>query len=297
MQLGKAKKANDFLDSLRAEGEVVEARPCPATWFNQKISSKFVIQQTSDFMRPQAALGCPGSQRTPVQHPAWNDDGDGGERLAKSGFLTYSRGWRRPAAQADPAPAAPGAAGAATAGIAQQMAGEPVSVVVEEKLLVSLNKDGGVESMEVQGIMSLQARPPAKEITLTLVKEKLLVSLNKDGRWRAWRCRAPCRRRRARRPGDHLSPKPIPRLLWCQTELGPPVQVPARATCWVWFDAVAVAGCLHVPPSALRALAVQQGAALCGPMGVPRRALLRSHPCRAGRLGRAGARRRRGAIP
>ena len=26
MQLGKAKKANDFLDSLRAEGEVVEAR-------------------------------------------------------------------------------------------------------------------------------------------------------------------------------------------------------------------------------------------------------------------------------
>ena len=236
----------------------MEARPCPATWFNQKISSKFVIQQTSDFMRPQAALGCPGSQRTPVQHPAWNDDGDGGERLAKSGFLTYSRGWRRPAAQADPAPAAPGAAGAATAGIAQQMAGEPVSVEVEEKLLVSLNK---------------------------------------DGRWRAWRCRAPCRRRRARRPGDHLSPKPIPRLLWCQTELGPPVQVPARATCWVWFDAVAVAGCLHVPPSALRALAVQQGAALCGPMGVPRRALLRSHPCRAGRLGRAGARRRRGAIP
>ena len=63
--------------------------------------------------------------------------------------------------QADPAPAAPGG-GAATAGIAQQMAGEPVSVVVEEKLLVSLNKDGGVENMEVQGIMSLQARarPP-----------------------------------------------------------------------------------------------------------------------------------------
>ncbi len=29
MQLGKAKKANDFLDSLRAEGEVVEARPWP----------------------------------------------------------------------------------------------------------------------------------------------------------------------------------------------------------------------------------------------------------------------------
>ena len=55
---------------------------------------------------------------------------------------------------------AAGGAASATAGIAQQMAGEPVSVVVEEKLLVSLNKDGGVENMEVQGIMSLQARAP-----------------------------------------------------------------------------------------------------------------------------------------
>jgi hypothetical protein len=34
MQLGKAKKANDFLDSLRAEGEVVEARPCPPDWIS-----------------------------------------------------------------------------------------------------------------------------------------------------------------------------------------------------------------------------------------------------------------------
>ena len=59
----------------------------------------------------------------------------------------------------DPGPIAAGGAASATAGIAQQMAGEPVSVVVEEKLLVSLNKDGGVENMEVQGIMSLQARP------------------------------------------------------------------------------------------------------------------------------------------
>ena len=57
---------------------------------------------------------------------------------------------------------ATGGAASATAGIAQQMAGEPVSVVVEEKLLVSLNKDGGVENMEVQGIMSLQARPDSQ---------------------------------------------------------------------------------------------------------------------------------------
>ena len=33
---------------------------------------------------------------------------------------------------------------------------EPVSLVVEEKLVVVLNKDGGLESMEVQGTMSLQ---------------------------------------------------------------------------------------------------------------------------------------------
>jgi len=233
-----------------------------------------------------------------VQHPARNDDGDGGERPAKSGLLTHSRARRRPAAQADPAPAAPGAAGAATAGIAQQMAGEPVSVVVEEKLLVSLNKDGGVESMEVQGIMSLQARPPAQEINLTLVEEKLLVSLNKDGRMESMEVQGiMLLQARARRPGDNPNSKPIPWLVWCQTELSPPVQVPARATCWVWFDAVAVAGCLHVAPSALRALAVQQGAALCGLMGVPRRALTRSHACRGSRHGRAGARRRRGAIP
>ena len=34
--------------------------------------------------------------------------------------------------------------------------GEPVGIVVEEKLVVSLNKDGGMENMEVQGTMSLQ---------------------------------------------------------------------------------------------------------------------------------------------
>ena len=33
---------------------------------------------------------------------------------------------------------------------------EPVSIVVDEKLAVVLNKDGGVESMEVNGGMALQ---------------------------------------------------------------------------------------------------------------------------------------------
>ena len=36
---------------------------------------------------------------------------------------------------------------------------EPVSIVVDEKLMVVLNKDGGVESMEVNGGMALQVMP------------------------------------------------------------------------------------------------------------------------------------------
>ena len=49
--------------------------------------------------------------------------------------------------------AAPSSAGAAAAAVQPE---EPVSLVVEEKLAVVLNKDGGLESMEVQGTMSLQ---------------------------------------------------------------------------------------------------------------------------------------------
>ncbi|KAK9809010.1 hypothetical protein WJX72_007862 [[Myrmecia] bisecta] len=79
MQLGKAKKANDFLESLRAEGEVVEV--------------------------------------------------DNGHAAAASSA-------RGPAAVVAPS--------------------EPISIVVEEKLQVALNKDGGMENMEVQGTMSLQ---------------------------------------------------------------------------------------------------------------------------------------------
>ena len=35
---------------------------------------------------------------------------------------------------------------------------EPVFIAVDEKLSVVLNKDGGLENMEVQGTMSLQVR-------------------------------------------------------------------------------------------------------------------------------------------
>lgn len=75
MQLGKAKKANDFLDSLRAEGEVMNVEAAPA------------------------AVGVAAPMIVPS---------------------------------------------------------EPVSIVVDEKLMVVLNKDGGVESMEVNGGMALQ---------------------------------------------------------------------------------------------------------------------------------------------
>ena len=46
----------------------------------------------------------------------------------------------------------------AAVGVAAPMVvpSEPVSIVVDEKLMVVLNKDGGVESMEVNGGMALQ---------------------------------------------------------------------------------------------------------------------------------------------
>jgi len=79
MQLGKAKKANDFLDSLAKEGEV---------------------------MTPDV-----GS-----------------------------------------------AAAAGPAAAAALVPGEPVSIAVDERLAVRLNKDGGMENMEIQGTMSLQVQ-------------------------------------------------------------------------------------------------------------------------------------------
>ncbi len=44
--------------------------------------------------------------------------------------------------------------------------GEPISLALEEKLLVVLNKDGGVENMEVQGTIALQAWPIAHFLSL-----------------------------------------------------------------------------------------------------------------------------------
>lgn len=49
--------------------------------------------------------------------------------------------------------AAPAAVGVAAPMVVPS---EPVSIVVDEKLMVVLNKDGGVESMEVNGGMALQ---------------------------------------------------------------------------------------------------------------------------------------------
>ncbi|KXZ43255.1 hypothetical protein GPECTOR_96g721 [Gonium pectorale] len=75
MQLGKAKKANDFLETLAKEGEVVEL----------------------DVPKPSGGV----------------------------------------------------------AAVTANVAAEPVSLAIEEKLSVSLNKQGGVENLEVQGTMSL----------------------------------------------------------------------------------------------------------------------------------------------
>lgn len=79
MQLGKAKKANDFLDAMTKEGDVM-------------------------------SLGTSSA-------------------------------------------AAAGAGGAAAQALVPS---EPVSIAVDERLVVRLNKDGGMETMEVQGTMSLQ---------------------------------------------------------------------------------------------------------------------------------------------
>lgn len=48
------------------------------------------------------------------------------------------------------------AAASGAAAAAALVPGEPVSIAVDERLAVRLNKDGGMENMEVQGTMSLQ---------------------------------------------------------------------------------------------------------------------------------------------
>ena len=61
--------------------------------------------------------------------------------------------------------AAPAAAGVAAP---QVVPTEPVSIVVDEKLMVVLNKDGGVESMEVNGGMALQVLPSSSSLVCLL---------------------------------------------------------------------------------------------------------------------------------
>jgi hypothetical protein len=47
------------------------------------------------------------------------------------------------------------------AAAAPAVPGEPLSLVLEEKLLVVLHKDGSLEKMEVQGTIALQVRAHA----------------------------------------------------------------------------------------------------------------------------------------
>lgn len=58
-------------------------------------------------------------------------------------------------AQVDSGSAAAGP-GASAAASAPAVPGEPVSVAMEEKVIVILGKNGGLENMEVQGVMTLQ---------------------------------------------------------------------------------------------------------------------------------------------
>lgn len=49
--------------------------------------------------------------------------------------------------------------GPAASVAAAPVPGEPISLALEEKILVVLNKDGGLETMEVQGTIALQVPP------------------------------------------------------------------------------------------------------------------------------------------
>ena len=53
--------------------------------------------------------------------------------------------------------AAPGSAAPAAA-MAPAIPGEPISLLLKESLIVVLQKDGGVDNMEVQGTIALQVR-------------------------------------------------------------------------------------------------------------------------------------------
>ena len=54
--------------------------------------------------------------------------------------------------------AAPSSAAASTAAMAPAIPGEPISLLLKESLIVVLQKDGGVDNMEVQGTIALQVR-------------------------------------------------------------------------------------------------------------------------------------------
>ena len=75
-------------------------------------------------------------------------------------------------AEAAPAAAAAGAA-------APLVPSEAVSIAVDERLAVRLNKDGGMENMEVQGTMSLQvlSPPPSSFLLLFLLSDFVFSSL------------------------------------------------------------------------------------------------------------------------
>lgn len=60
--------------------------------------------------------------------------------------------------QVDNGAAVTGSAAPAAA-MAPAIPGEPISLLLKESVIVVLQKDGGLENMEVQGTIALQVRP------------------------------------------------------------------------------------------------------------------------------------------
>ncbi len=60
--------------------------------------------------------------------------------------------------QVDNGAAAPSSAAPST-GVTNAIPGEPISLLLKESVIVILQKDGGVDNMEVQGTIALQVTP------------------------------------------------------------------------------------------------------------------------------------------
>ena len=162
MQLGKAKKANDFLDAMAKVGA---------------LSLLDNEESRNTLLHPVLPMElCGGSQQYALRrqdlHCARSPSPffclffsvtfctlflsvllPGSVKLRFQTFLLLQEG---EVIHVDSGPSAAAAAAA-------PLSSDPVSISVDEKLIVRLNKDGGLENMEVQGTMSLQVVIPTSD--------------------------------------------------------------------------------------------------------------------------------------